>query len=93
MLGLENFLNHSIPHRLMVARSMRIKEQGKRNLSLFNKAFVASPSNQQIEHDLDRAIKLVQRFDPVGYLPGLLVTNEARLGYFAGNVYCIFHYD
>lgn len=93
MIGVETLLNRSIPHRLMVVRSMIIKEQGKRNLSLFNKAFVASPSNQQIERDLDRAIKIVQRFDPVGYLPGLLVTNEARLGYFAGNFYCIFHYD
>ena len=65
-----------------------------RSLSLFNKMFIGSPSRSSsspevrkdhpIEDDLDHAIKLVQKYDPVGYLPGLLVTNQAKLGYFAG---------
>ena len=62
----------------------------KRSLSLFNQFFIGSPtsSNKQIKQDLDRAIKLVQKYDPVGYLPGLLVANQARLGYFAGK--CVY---
>ena len=62
----------------------------KRSLSLFHQFFIGSPtsSNKQIKQDLDRAIKLVQKYDPVGYLPGLLVTNQARLGYFAGK--CVY---
>jgi hypothetical protein len=93
MRGFATLLNRSIPYLSKAKGSFINKEQGKRNLSLFNKAFITSPLSQQIEHDLDRAIKLVQRFDPVGYLPGLLVTNEARLGYFAGIVYFLFHHD
>lgn len=67
-------------HQLLIPTNLH----QKRCLSIFNKALIASPSNRQMEQDLDRAIKLVQKYDPVGYLPGLLVTNQARLGYFAG---------
>jgi len=55
----------------------------RRHLSIFDKALIASPQNSQVEKDLDRAIKLVQKHDPAGYLPGILVTNEAKMGYFA----------
>jgi phytoene/squalene synthetase len=59
----------------------------KQSLTLFNKTFIASSSkhkNGGVEKDLGRAIQLVQKYDPVGYLPGLLVTDKAKIGYFAG---------
>ena len=64
----------------------------RRYLSIFHKGLIDmhlntatnTNTNAQIQNDLDRAIKLVQKHDPVGYLPGLLVTKRARLGYFAG---------
>lgn len=61
----------------------------RRQLSLFNTAFIGTTPNKQIEKDLDHAIKLVVRHDPVGYLPGLLVAKEARIGYFAGELYVL----
>ena len=66
------------------AKSLHVSSQ-RRGISLFNKVFISGNENsRQVEQDLDRAIKLVQKYDPVGYLPGLLVTNQARMGYFAG---------
>ena len=61
--------------------------QRRRNISILNQAFIDTPQNTQVQNDLDRAIKLVQKYDPAGYLPGLLVNNQARMGYFAGRTY------
>ena len=51
---------------------------------------IVSPTSPQtapetnLHHDLFTAINLVQRYDPSGYLPGMLLsTSEARVGYFA----------
>jgi len=58
--------------------------QQKRNVSLADKMIIHSPTNKQLSTDLSKAIALVKKYDPVGYLPGLLIhTNYGKIGYFA----------
>jgi len=43
-----------------------------------------------MQNDLNHCIDLVQKYDPSGYLPGLLLpSNEARIGYFATRAFWI----
>ena len=69
--------------------------QQKRNISIVDKLVIRSPASEQLSQDLSRAIALVQKYDPVGYLPGLLIsTNTGKIGYFASKEYicfCQFH--
>mmetsp|Transcript_5178 Transcript_5178/g.6682 ORF Transcript_5178/g.6682 Transcript_5178/m.6682 type:complete len:374 (-) Transcript_5178:26-1147(-) len=60
-----------------------------RNISILNSLLIDSPTNAQTRIDLNRAINLVQKYDPAGYLPGLLVSSEARIGYFAVRAFWI----
>ena len=88
----------SLSTRSLCQRQQNHSLHKNRNLSIFNKVIIGTPKlnsmsssssskhYNQIQNDLDRAIKLVQKHDPVGYLPGLLVTKEARIGYFAGKL-------
>ena len=60
----------------------------KKSLSWFHfsarKAFISFPNNPKLSADLHRAIDIVRRYDPAGFLPGFLIrSNEARIGYFA----------
>jgi phytoene/squalene synthetase len=60
----------------------------KRHSSLFAKLAVNIPDS--MKNDFDHAVSLVQKYDPSGYLPGLLVsTNSARIGYFAVRAFYI----
>jgi phytoene/squalene synthetase len=43
-----------------------------------------------MKKDFDYAVSLVQKYDPSGYLPGILVsTNDAKIGYFAVRAFYI----
>jgi hypothetical protein len=64
--------------------------QQKRNISIVDKLVIRSPASEQLSQDLSRAIALVQKYDPVGYLPGLLIsTNTGKIGYFASKEYLL----
>jgi phytoene/squalene synthetase len=55
-----------------------------RSFSSVREAFIQFPNNLQLSSDLHRAIDLVKKYDPAGFLPGFLIkTNEAKIGYFA----------
>jgi len=55
-----------------------------RSVSVLNNYFISSDVDPQVTKDLDKAIALVRKYDPSGYLPGLMApTREARIGYFA----------
>jgi len=57
-------------------------KQQSRNISLLNNIVISK--HDEIQADLDHSINLVRKYDPSGYLPGLLLsTNDARIGYFA----------
>jgi len=59
-----------------------------RHLSLLTK--LAVHTQDDIQKDFDHAVSLVQKYDPSGYLPGILVsTNNAKIGYFAVRAFYI----
>ena len=55
------------------------------SLSLVNSKVIAPALFDAAQKvDLDVAVSMVRKFDPVAYMPGLLLpTRDARLGYFA----------
>ena len=64
---------------------VNIQRQQHRTISLLHKNMTSS-TNKQLQSDLDAAIALVRKYDPSGYLPGILLPHtptDARLGYFA----------
>jgi ABC-type enterochelin transport system substrate-binding protein len=67
-----------------VISSRFLHHQQRRHISLLDKLVISSPANEQLARDLKNAIALVRKYDPVGYLPGLLIaTNTGKIGYFA----------
>lgn len=64
-----------------------------REISVLNRIAITAPRNSSgthLQNDLNHCIELVQKYDPSGYLPGLLLpTNEARVGYFATRAFWI----
>ena len=66
--------------------------QQKRNISLVDKLVIRSPKSEQLANDLAAAITLVHKYDPVGYLPGLLLaTNTGKIGYFSSKKNSLFY--
>lgn len=54
----------------------------RRTISMLERSLM-NPDNK-IRSDLDHAISMVKKFDPSGYLPGLLLSNkDAKIGYYA----------
>ena len=57
------------------------------SFSRAREALIQFPKNLQLKTDLHRAIDLVKKYDPAGFLPGFLIkTNEAKIGYFASKL-------
>jgi len=60
----------------------------RRPVSFLQRTLISA--NDEIRSDLDHAISMVQKFDPSGYLPGLLLTsNDAKIGYYAVRAFWI----
>jgi len=64
-----------------------------REISVLNRIAITPPrdsSGTHMQTDLNHCIQLVQKYDPSGYLPGLLLpSNEGRVGYFATRAFWI----
>lgn len=63
----------------------------RRHISLLNKIVLTSSADKTIRADLDYAIDMVRKYDPSGYLPGLLLgsNDEAKMGYFATRAFWV----
>jgi phytoene/squalene synthetase len=69
-------------------RSHRHAVNQKREISILERTLISS--DPKIRSDLERSISLVRKFDPSGYLPGLLLPQkDARVGYYAVRAFWI----
>ena len=103
--GERNIMTRNMPHNmssmiggvcenvlLKGSRNLLDKKVGqRRHISLLHKMMLTSSTEKTIREDLDYAIDMVRKYDPSGYLPGLLLGNnkEAKMGYFVTRAFWV----
>ena len=79
--------NINIKHIIFTFLFLVAMNRTLRSFSSVREALIQFPNNLQLRSDLHRAIDLVKKYDPAGFLPGFLIkTNEAKIGYFASKL-------